>query len=88
MAGSEFFVYIVLCNDDSLYTGIAKNVATRLAQHQSGRGARYTRAKGVKGLVLQEGPYDHSAALKRERTIKKLSREAKLQLCRSFSSKS
>ena len=76
-AGPDYFVYMILCLDGSLYTGIAKDVLRRLDQHRAGKGARYTRAKGVERLAYQEGPYSRGDALRRERAIKQLPRSAK-----------
>lgn len=67
---SLYFVY-VLCNDaGTLYTGIAKNVETRLEQHNAGAGARFTRGRGPWRMVHREGPLDHGQALRREAAIK------------------
>lgn len=73
-------VYILLCGDGSLYTGIAKNVSLRLAQHRRGKGAAYTRSHRPLKLVYQEGPFDLSRALKREAAIKKIPRSEKKRL--------
>ena len=73
-------LYILRCGDGSLYTGITTDVEKRLAVHRSGKGAKYTRGRGPLELVYREECADHSAALKRELEIKKLSREEKEQL--------
>ena len=73
-------LYILRCGDGSLYTGITTDVEKRLAAHRSGKGAKYTRGRGPLELVYREECADHSAALKRELEIKKLSREEKEQL--------
>ncbi|MCW1929840.1 MAG: DUF45 domain-containing protein [Candidatus Kerfeldbacteria bacterium] len=78
-----YTVYILLCADDSLYIGVAKDVEKRFAQHQLGVGARYTRAHGVKKIVYIEKKRTRSSALKREYALKQFSREAKLQLIHS-----
>ena len=70
-------VYMVQCADGSLYTGIAKDVNTRVSQHNAGQGAKYTRARRPVVLVYQEVAEDHGAALKREVAIKRLRPEAK-----------
>ncbi len=77
---NSYFVYILKCKDKSLYTGITTDVERRLEEHKAGTGARYTRAKGVEGLVYREECKNRSAALKREAEIKSLSRAQKLQL--------
>ena len=67
-----YYVYIILCRDDTLYTGIAKNVSERFAAHKAGTGAKYTRAHPPKKIVYQERKRNKSYALKREAEIKKL----------------
>lgn len=73
-------VYILRCGDGSLYTGISTDVQRRLAEHRSGKGAKYTRSRGPLELVYQEQCPDKSTALKRELEIKALSRTEKLKL--------
>jgi putative endonuclease len=73
-------VYILHCENGSLYTGIAKNVEARFTAHRSGKGAAYTRANKPVKLVYQEGPLSLSKALKREAAIKKLPRSEKERL--------
>ena len=75
-----YYVYILRCGDDTLYTGSTDNIERRLAVHQSGKGAKYTRSRGPLTLVYQEELPDKSAALKREAAIKKLTRPQKLDL--------
>ena len=65
-------VYIVLCTDDSLYTGITTDVERRFAQHVAGTGAKYFRGHTPLRLVYLEGEHDRSSASKREAQIKKL----------------
>jgi UV DNA damage endonuclease len=72
-----WFVYIVRCADDSLYTGIAKDVTRRLEQHNAGTASRYTRSRLPVGLEYQEQQPNQSMALKRELAIKAMSRQAK-----------
>lgn len=67
-----WYVYMVRCKDQSLYTGISNNVEQRVSVHNAGKGARYTRARRPVTLVYQESVSDRSAALKREAAIKKL----------------
>ena len=69
---SQWYVYIVQCVDDSLYTGIATDVERRVAEHNAGQGARYTRGRGPVTLVYHEMVKDRPAALRREYEIKKL----------------
>ncbi len=74
-----YFVYILLCKDGSLYTGITTDIKRRFAEHESGTGGRYTRAKGVRKIVYKEQRMNRSAALKREAEIKSWSRPRKLK---------
>lgn len=74
------FVYMVRCADGSLYTGWTTDVERRVAQHNAGRGGRYTRSRRPVTLVFQEEFLDRSAAMRREREIKQLDREHKERL--------
>ena len=78
-----WYLYILRCKDDSLYTGITTDVEKRLDAHRAGRGAKYTRGRAPLELVYRETCGGHSAALKREAQIKKLSREQKQVLIAS-----
>ncbi len=80
-------VYIILCTDDSLYTGITIDVARRFNQHADRQGAKYFRGRQPKQLVYVEIGHDRSSASKREIAIKKLARLEKLQLLVSDSNK-
>lgn len=73
-------LYILRCGDDTLYTGIALDVQARFAQHCSGTGAKYTRGRAPLALQYVEECESHSQALKREREIKALPRDKKLEL--------
>jgi putative endonuclease len=75
-----YYLYLLLCADKSIYTGITTDVDRRFAEHKSGKAAHYTRAhKPVKILYTEEHP-DRSSALKREAEIKKWPRIKKLTL--------
>lgn len=74
------FVYMLRCADSSLYTGSTTDLDRRLAAHQSGQGAKYTRSRLPVELVYWEEAPDWSAALRREAAIKHLSRAQKLEL--------
>lgn len=76
-------VYILRCGDGSLYTGITTDVEKRLAAHNAGKGAKYTRSRRPVELVYQEDCVDHSCALKRELEIKAMKREQKLKLIKT-----
>ncbi|PKM97454.1 MAG: hypothetical protein CVU77_06080 [Elusimicrobia bacterium HGW-Elusimicrobia-1] len=78
-------VYIVRCNNSSLYTGITKNLSKRIEKHNSGKGAAYTRIHRPVKLVYTETLKNRSEALIREMQIKSLSRpkkESLLSLCK------
>lgn len=76
----DWNVYILRCKDQTLYTGIAKNVVARIEAHNAGRGAAYTRGRGPLMLLREESGLTHSKALIREAAIKKLSRKEKEEL--------
>lgn len=76
-------VYIVRCSDGTLYTGWTNKLADRVAVHNSGDGARYTRGRRPVELVYSESCSDRSHALRREREIKKLDRKGKEKLIAS-----
>lgn len=78
------YVYMLRCGDGSLYTGWTNNVQHRLAMHQQGRGAKYTRGRGPLVLVYTEELPDKTAALRREAAVKKLSHAAKIALCSAY----
>jgi putative endonuclease len=71
---------LVRCGDGTLYTGVTNDVADRIAAHNAGRGAKYTRGRLPVTLVYRESTSDRGAALRREHEIKRLSRAAKLML--------
>ena len=75
-----YWLYILRCGDGTLYTGTTDDVARRLAVHQSGKGAKYTRGRGPLTLAYQEACADKSAALRREIAVKRLTRAEKLAL--------
>ncbi len=81
----EWLVYIVICDDDSLYTGITNDLDKRYKSHQSGKGAKYFRIKKPLAIVYTEAGHNRSSALKREAEIKKLSKLKKQQLIKSRS---
>jgi len=70
-------VYLARCHDGTLYTGITTDPERRLAEHNAGAGAAYTRSRLPVALVYWEVVVDRSAALRREHAIKQLSRAAK-----------
>ena len=77
---ADWYVYVVRCADATLYTGIARDVGQRIAKHNDGSGAAYTRARRPVVLVHQEPATDRGAAQKREAAIKRLPVAAKRAL--------
>lgn len=75
-----YYVYILTCGDGTLYTGITTNVSRRVSQHNSGKGAKYTRSRLPVTLSYQELQPDKPAALRRELEIKALTRQQKQKL--------
>ena len=75
-----WFCYLLRCADDTLYCGITNNLEKRLAAHNDGTGAKYTRSRTPVEMVFSEACDDRSAASKHELAIKKLTREKKLAL--------
>lgn len=78
-----YFVYIIECDDKSLYTGITTDLKRRFLEHQNGKGGHYTRSRKVVKFVFTEEQSDRSAALKREAEIKGWKKEQKLELINS-----
>ena len=79
-----WYVYIIQCKDGKLYTGITNDLNRRLTEHNSGHGGRFTKFRKPVKLVYYQEALDKSTALKREIEIKKLNRNEKLSLVRSF----
>ena len=77
---AEWYVYMLLCADQSLYTGVATDIDARVATHNAGKGAKYTRGRLPVKLVYQERAGARGAALSREHAIKRMRRAAKRQL--------
>ena len=78
-----YFVYLLECEDKSLYTGITNDLERRLKEHKSGSGGHYTSSHGAVKIVHTEKFKTRSGALKREAEIKKWSRERKIDLIAS-----
>jgi predicted GIY-YIG superfamily endonuclease len=81
----SWFVYMLRCGDDSLYTGITTDVERRVGEHNAGTAARYTRSRLPARLVYQEPQTTRSLALRREAALKALTRAEKLDLIRKKS---
>ena len=77
------YVYILRCNDDSLYTGWTNNLEKRIKAQSDGKGAKYTRARVPVELVYFEVFEDKIEAMKREYAIKQLKRKEKLELIKN-----
>jgi putative endonuclease len=72
-----WYVYLARCCDGTLYCGIARDVPARIAEHDAGTGARYTRGRGPLHLVLVRRCLDKGRALRLEYAIKQLTRARK-----------
>lgn len=78
MSKTSYFIYMVLCADKTLYTGITTDLKRRIAEHNSSdKGAKYTKARRPVTLVYSEEHLDRSSASKREYRFKKMSRKDK-----------
>jgi putative endonuclease len=87
--GNPWYLYILLCADGSLYTGVARDLERRLHEHNhTAAGARYTRPRRPVRLAYFEGMTSRSAACKREYEIKQLDVGQKLGLIRSADAES
>lgn len=83
MDGQGWTVYVLRCRTGEFYTGCTTDVDRRVREHNSGRGARFTRTRRPVTLVYEEGAANRAEALRRELAIKRLSRARKLALVRS-----
>lgn len=77
---AKAYVYMLRCADGTLYTGWTNHLATRVAAHEMGKGAKYTRGRLPVTLVYWEALGDKQAAMRREYAIKRLPRREKLNL--------
>ncbi len=75
-----WYVYILKCADATLYTGITTDIKRRLSEHNSGKGAKYTKGRAPMTLIYKEECENRSFASKREIEIKSLSKIQKLDL--------
>ena len=75
-----WYVYIILCSDNSLYTGITTGPERRLRQHADGNGAKYFRGRKPLGIVYLEGDHTRSTAGSRETQIKRMTHGDKAAL--------
>jgi putative endonuclease len=82
---NDWFVYILECNDHTLYTGITTDLERRVDEHNtSSKGAKYTKTRRPVHMVYFETATNRGFASKRESEIKKMSRQEKLDLIRHF----
>lgn len=72
-----YYIYILECNDGTYYTGYTTHIERRLAMHNQGKGAKYTRGRRPVSLIYWESFDEKSKALKREYEIKQMSRSKK-----------
>ena len=80
LCSNMYYVYIIQCEDGSLYTGITTDVKRRFEEHKMGLGGHYTSSHKAKRLVYKEKIGTRSQALKREAEIKSFTRARKLNL--------
>jgi len=83
----SYYVYVILCTDGSFYTGYTKNIDTRIKLHESGKGAKYTRMHKPQKIAYLELFDSRAQAMKREKAIKKLTHQQKLNLINARSTK-
>ena len=82
-----WYVYMLRCADDTLYTGITTDINRRITEHNlgvKGKGAKYTAARTPVTLVYKKRCKDRSAAARNEASLKKLSREQKMLLKQNY----
>lgn len=79
------YTYIVQCSDGTFYTGWTNNLEKRIKSHNAGTGAKYTRPRLPVALVYYETFHTRQEAMRREYSIKQLSRSQKEQLISAFS---
>ena len=82
-----YYVYVILCEGGSFYTGYTKNVKSRLRLHMNGKGARYTRMHKPRELVYTEQFESRAEAMRREKRLKRLGHQQKRKLVRLQDSK-
>jgi putative endonuclease len=80
-----YYVYVILCTDGSFYAGYTKNINTRMRLHASGKGARYTRMHKPQKVAYLELFGSRAEAMRREKELKKMTHQQKLNLIASRS---
>lgn len=87
VAIKSWVLYVLRCQDETLYCGITNDLMRRVNHHNQGKGARYTKGRGPVTLLKSWPAANMSCALKAERAFKKLTKEAKLKKLKSRSRK-
>jgi putative endonuclease len=80
----SYYVYMILCENNSFYTGYTGNLNSRMTLHVNGKGARYTRMYKPKKLVYVETFGSRQEAIRREKAVKRLNHRRKLELADSY----
>lgn len=83
---NTWYVYLLLCSDSTYYIGITPDISKRIALHNAGKGAKYTRGRTPVKLLYSEQFENKSAASKREHELKKLTRKEKEELIKEMTS--
>ena len=81
---NNWYLYLVRCADDTIYTGISSDVQARIDKHNSGRGAKYTQARLPVRLIYSESQPNRISAMKREVEVKKWGKRRKENLASEF----
>jgi len=84
MASGEHLVYMLHCQDGTLYTGYTNDLAHRIRMHEEGKGAKYTRGRGPFEIIYTCVFENKSDALREEYRIKKLTRQEKLEMIQAY----
>jgi len=79
----SYYVYVILCKDNSFYTGYTKDLDLRMRLHMNGKAARYTRMHRPKKIVYVEELGSRAEAMRREKSVKRLNHRQKLKLINS-----
>ncbi|HXY53207.1 MAG TPA: GIY-YIG nuclease family protein [Nitrospirota bacterium] len=80
----NWILYILLCRDGTLYTGITSDLSRRIRQHNNGSASRYTRCRRPVQCIYHEPCLNHSCAIKRELAVKSLPKKEKEKLINKF----
>lgn len=83
-SSTNWFLYMVRCADDTIYTGISIDVQARIEKHNQGKGAKYTSTRLPVKLIYYESQHDQISAMKREVKVKRWGRKRKENLALGF----